>query len=673
MNVMGRLHVGGALSIAAAQILLVAPTAVLAQTPMGTTFTYQGKITLSNIPIEGTDCCFDVSLWDAALGGTQLATWGICGPDVSEGLFTLPVDFGQDMFDGTARWLEIAVCCQPPDDCSLFANFTTLTPRQKVTPAPHALALPGLWTQQNSTSPNLIGGFSGNTVTSAAVGATIGGGGHSADINRVTDEYGTVAGGSSNQAGNGDADTTNATHASVGGGQGNTASGKYATVGGGRDNQAAADFATVAGGGRVFLGVPASANRVTDNFGTVGGGGQNLAGNGDANPSNATFATVSGGVDNTASGFATTVAGGTENTASMDSAFVGGGNDNTASGAFSVIGGGAGNVASGDRSTIPGGLGNTAAGRFSTIAGGFTNAAGGDFSLAAGRQAKVRDATQSGDVDGDEGTFVWADSTPADFTSTGPDQFLIRASGGVGIGTTAPLSTLHVVGTGRWFGSSTGTLLRVSQSGTGAAMSVSGSGGSGPAMDVKGTVKLGDSSSVNKLDVWGNKGVSISNSTAYSRTAVPGGSLIVQGDVGIGTTAPSAKLDVQGDVNISGTLTANGGVSMGRISLTTGGTILTTDGGTRVLLWDKTNGEIELTNSSGDFLDFWWQTQTFGTFAGGGGATSPATSNVVIISGTNSNTKGFEVHFGQADGAKGWCSVWLQYANGRLVGHFIKY
>jgi len=37
------------------------------------------------------------------------------------------------------------------------------------------------------------------------------------------------------------------------------------------------------------------------------------------------------------------------------------------------------------------------------------------------------------------GTFVWADSTNADFASTGVNQFLIRVSGGVGIGTNNPL------------------------------------------------------------------------------------------------------------------------------------------------------------------------------------------------------------------------------------------
>jgi len=45
------------------------------------------------------------------------------------------------------------------------------------------------------------------------------------------------------------------------------------------------------------------------------------------------------------------------------------------------------------------------------------------------------------------GTFVWADSTFLDFASTAADQFLIRAAGGVGIGTNAPGAPLHVKGT----------------------------------------------------------------------------------------------------------------------------------------------------------------------------------------------------------------------------------
>ncbi len=68
---------------------------------------------------------------------------------------------------------------------------------------------------------------------------------------------------------------------------------------------------------------------------------------------------------------------------------------------------------------------------------GFVSAADGNFSFAAGSRA----------VAAHNGTFVWADATSAtrDFASTDEQQFLIRAVGGVGIGTNAPSSQLHVV------------------------------------------------------------------------------------------------------------------------------------------------------------------------------------------------------------------------------------
>ena len=80
--------------------------------------------------------------------------------------------------------------------------------------------------------------------------------------------------------------------------------------------------------------------------------------------------------------------------------------------------------------TVSGGGSNFAFGLYSTIPGGFNNRAGGDFSFAAGTRA-VTDPT-------DPGTFVWADSQNIDFVSTNPDQFLIRAQGGMAINTNFP-------------------------------------------------------------------------------------------------------------------------------------------------------------------------------------------------------------------------------------------
>ncbi|MFZ5808604.1 MAG: hypothetical protein ACOY16_04900 [Chloroflexota bacterium] len=254
------------------------------QATLGTAFTYQGQLKKNGSPVND-NCDFQFSLWDAVTGGTQIGSPQTkTGVSVSNGLFTVQLDFGAGAFQGDARWMEVAV------KCAGDASYTTLTPRQPLTPAPYALALPGLWTQQNAYSPNLIGGYSGNNVNSSVVGATISGGGASGIINHVTSSYGTVGGGSGN--------TASGEGATVGGGGNNTASGLNATVGGGGGNVASKVNATVGGG---------YGNNANGDDATISGGHENTASN--------TYATVSGGYGNTASGQAATIPGGRENTA----------------------------------------------------------------------------------------------------------------------------------------------------------------------------------------------------------------------------------------------------------------------------------------------------------------------------------------------------------------------
>jgi hypothetical protein len=170
----------------------------------------------------------------------------------------------------------------------------------------------------------------------------------------------------------------------------------------------------------------------------------------------ATMATVSGGGwaslfgagngDNIVTGSGGTVGGGVGNQAGDD-------DGNTGTGQYITVGGGFYNTAAGEISTIGGGHLNTAPGGWSTVPGGYSNQAGGNMSLAAGNSAKVRSAAQTGSTYGDYGTFVWADSpaggnSGVDFVSTGVNQFLVRAGGGVGINTNNPSGfTLAVNGT----------------------------------------------------------------------------------------------------------------------------------------------------------------------------------------------------------------------------------
>jgi hypothetical protein len=178
---------------------------------------------------------------------------------------------------------------------------------------------------------------------------------------------------------------------------------------------------------------------------TISGGGAQVL----AETNNAVFSdygTVGGGEANTAYSAYSTIGGGRWNSTNTDSATVGGGEVNYASGYGATVGGGAGNYTRGDGAAIAGGFSNSAAGSRSTVPGGMQNYAGGDYSFAAGRSAAVRDKWTVGDADGDQGTFVWADSQGQQFQSTGPNQFLIRAAGGVGIGTTSPTDPVTVNG-----------------------------------------------------------------------------------------------------------------------------------------------------------------------------------------------------------------------------------
>ncbi|UCE08258.1 MAG: hypothetical protein JSW07_09645, partial [bacterium] len=319
-----------------------------------------------------------------------------------------------------------------------------------------------LWLEPNEISPNLIGGFHGNSVTPGIYGATIGGGGQNGNINSVTGSYSTVTGGEGNVAssdrafigggqnntasasftavgggwinnangpynvvGGGSSNTANGQYAFIGGGSGNTTDGNttslaggadntiradYATIAGGLGNEVISDYGTIAGGGRSDPYDPGTRNRVTDRYGTIGGGGNNCAGNENDDQVDAQYATVSGGTSNAARSYASTVAGGSFNTAESDSG-------------WATVSGGRKNSAIGNHATVGGGKSNTASGYAATVAGGRNNRAQGNFSFAAGQRAKANHT----------GSFVWADYSGGDFSSTKNNEFKIRAYGGMNV------------------------------------------------------------------------------------------------------------------------------------------------------------------------------------------------------------------------------------------------
>jgi len=107
---------------------LIAIAASAMAAPVGTAFTYQGKLTdSSGNPVSGTrDMTFKV--FDALTAGNQVgATVAKLGVNVSGGLFTVQLDFSIGVFLGEKRWLEAAVAGE------------TMSPRVELTPTPNAI------------------------------------------------------------------------------------------------------------------------------------------------------------------------------------------------------------------------------------------------------------------------------------------------------------------------------------------------------------------------------------------------------------------------------------------------------------------------------------------------------------------------------------------------------
>jgi hypothetical protein len=106
------------------------PSTVFAQ---GTAFSYQGRLNNNGSPANGI---YDVrfTVYDALTSGNTVA-----GPltnsatGVTNGLFTITLNFGSGVFTGPNRWLEIAARTNGA------ASFTTLAPRQQILPTPYAI------------------------------------------------------------------------------------------------------------------------------------------------------------------------------------------------------------------------------------------------------------------------------------------------------------------------------------------------------------------------------------------------------------------------------------------------------------------------------------------------------------------------------------------------------
>jgi hypothetical protein len=227
-------------------ILLAIFTCIIQTIAQGTAFTYQGRLNVNGNPANGLyDLTF--TLFDTNNGGAS-----VVGPvtnnavGVTNGLFTVLVDFGSSTFVSVANWLEIDVAT------NRSSSFNTLIPRQQLTPTPYAITAENLATvvQNNTIADTNFATISGGYGNYASFYSVVGGGN-----NNEASDTSAIGGGSRNSASGGDAtvaggqlNTAASFQATVGGGFGNDAYGASATVSGGYQNAADGDGATVPGG-----------------------------------------------------------------------------------------------------------------------------------------------------------------------------------------------------------------------------------------------------------------------------------------------------------------------------------------------------------------------------------------------------------------------------------------
>lgn len=133
----------------------------------GTAFTYQGRLLIDNSPATGI---YDMEFYlrdDLSAGNPVGPTNAQPMVAISNGLFSVVLDFGPGVFTGPQRWLEIGA----RTNGSVSAH-TILSPRQEITPAPYALFSPNAATAQ-SVSSGAISAPQLNTAAAPAAGQVL--------------------------------------------------------------------------------------------------------------------------------------------------------------------------------------------------------------------------------------------------------------------------------------------------------------------------------------------------------------------------------------------------------------------------------------------------------------------------------------------------------------------
>jgi len=339
--------------------VLISTEPVLAQ---GTAFTYQGRLNSGTNPANG-NYNFQFSLFTTSSGGSQTgSTVATNGVIVSNGLFTVAIDFGSSVFIGATYWLQIDV------ETNGASSFTTLMPRQQLTPAPYSIFA------ENS-----------GAVNNASISAPQLNTGGAPDSGQVLEYNGSSLQWTTPSSSGGWSLTGNA---------GTTGSDFLGTT----DNEPLALRVNNVTGLVLSPGANNTPDFTVGPFAGAANGGEgiNILSGGYAGAYNTVYPNYS------------TIAGGFNNTINPGAP-------------ESVIVGGQGNVIGGSTSAIGGGYFNTNNGFAGAIPGGADNLVSGSYGFAAGDTAQAVNS----------GAFVWADSSGGAFASTSNNQFSVRALGGV--------------------------------------------------------------------------------------------------------------------------------------------------------------------------------------------------------------------------------------------------
>ena len=556
-----------------------------------TAFTYQGKLSDSGAPANGS-YDFTMVLWDAATNGTLIGS-PLIRPNtqVVNGIFTVQLDFGAAAFNGSARYLEIQV--KPSGNPAILP--TLLSPRQLVTSTPYAIKSLGAVTADslsvncvNCITSSQIQNVQGSQVTGNISGSQINGAIPVASIppgssNYIQNTMSQQASSNFNISGTGKADTLDVTtQYNLGGAR------ILSNVGTGNlFNGILAGNSNSSGFNNSFFGVSAGQANTTGSqnaFFGASAGQANTTGN-----SNAFFGPLAGQVNTTGkfnSFFGSAV--GQANTTGGSNAFFGfeAGYSNTTGFNNSFFGALTGLFnTTGLYNSFFGyqtGYLNTTGQQnafFGTFAG--INNTTGSSNAFYGYQAGSSNTT------GTNNTFIGENANVGAADTTGDNNTLLGAnthvdsgvSNGTAIGANALVNQSNSV--------AIGANAYVSQSNSIVLGSINGVNGA--TADTK--VGIGTSAPTASLHVIAKSANATDNTAHFAapnigpnfsyihfgatgdwliRSAASTGTVILQdtgGSVGIGTTTPQAKLHVNGIIRVEGVIRAETLGSVGSLSL----------------------------------------------------------------------------------------------------------